>query len=71
MKTESGDAIPIEMRGSEEITHGFGKNTAPDGVKVFNPAFDVTPAELITAIITEKGIIQGNYSEELKKLFHS
>ncbi|MGD6895623.1 S-methyl-5-thioribose-1-phosphate isomerase [Bacillus infantis] len=71
MKTESGDAIPIEMRGSEEITHGFGKNTAPDGVKVFNPAFDVTPAELITAIITEKGIIQGDYSEELKKLFHS
>ncbi|MGD6901659.1 S-methyl-5-thioribose-1-phosphate isomerase [Bacillus infantis] len=71
MKTESGDAIPIEMRGAEEITHGFGKNTAPDGVKVFNPAFDVTPAELITAIITEKGIIQGNYSEELKKLFHS
>ncbi len=71
MKTESGDAIPIEMRGTEEITHGFGKNTAPDGVKVFNPAFDVTPAELITAIITEKGIIQGNYSEELKKLFHS
>jgi methylthioribose-1-phosphate isomerase len=71
MKTESGEAIPIEMRGSEEITHGFGRPTAPEGVKVFNPAFDVTPAELITAIITEKGIIQGNYPEELKKLFHS
>lgn len=69
MATATGADIPIEERGKEEITHGFGKQTAPDGVKVFNPAFDVTPHELITAIITEKGIIKGNYKEELPKLF--
>jgi len=55
---ESGDQIPIEERGAEEITHGFGKQTAPDGVNVYNPAFDVTPAEYIHAIITEQGVIQ-------------
>jgi len=54
----SGDAIPIEQRASEEITRGFGKQTAPDEVGVYNPAFDVTPAELIAAIVTEKGVIQ-------------
>ncbi len=52
-----GSAIPIEQRDPREITHGFGRQTAPEGVGVYNPAFDVTPAELITAIITEKGII--------------
>jgi methylthioribose-1-phosphate isomerase len=54
----SGDLIPIEQRSSTEITHGFGKQTAPDGIKVYNPAFDVTPARLIKAIITERGIIE-------------
>lgn len=54
----SGDQIPIEERSSAEITHGFGRQTAPDGAEVYNPAFDVTPADLITAIITERGIIQ-------------
>ena len=54
----SGDLIPIEERGANEITHGFGKQTAPEGVQVYNPAFDVTPVELIEAIITEKGVIQ-------------
>jgi methylthioribose-1-phosphate isomerase len=53
----SGDGIPIEQRASEEITHGFGRQTAPDGVEVYNPAFDVTPARLIKAIVCEKGII--------------
>ena len=53
-----GDEIPIEQRGSEEITEGFGRRTAPQGVKAYSPAFDVTPAELITAIITDRGIIQ-------------
>jgi len=53
----SGDAIPIEERRAAEITHGFGRQTAPEGVDVFNPAFDVTPAELIEAIICERGII--------------
>jgi len=55
---KSGEDIPIEQRASEEITNGFGKATAPEGTHVYNPAFDVAPAELITAIITEKGIIQ-------------
>lgn len=54
----TGDLIPIEQRASQEITHGFGKQTAPEGVNVYNPAFDVTPASLIAAIITEKGLIQ-------------
>ncbi|WP_442600356.1 S-methyl-5-thioribose-1-phosphate isomerase [Neobacillus sp. D3-1R] len=69
LSTKNGNEIPIEERGSQEITEGFGKLTAPEGVKVFNPAFDVTPAENITAIITEKGVIKGNYQEELAKLF--
>jgi methylthioribose-1-phosphate isomerase len=54
----SGREIPIEERAAEEITHGFGRQTAPDGIAVYNPAFDVTPAELITAIITDRGIIR-------------
>jgi methylthioribose-1-phosphate isomerase len=54
---DSGEGIPIEEREATEITSGFGKNTAPEGVQVYNPAFDVTPAELVNAIITERGII--------------
>ncbi len=53
-----GSAIPIEQRDPREITHGFGRPTAPEGIDVYNPAFDVTPANLIDGIITEKGIIQ-------------
>ena len=55
---DSGDQIPIEERSAEEITHGLGRQTAPAGIRVYNPAFDVTPARLITAIITERGVIQ-------------
>jgi methylthioribose-1-phosphate isomerase len=55
---EAGDSIPIEQRSAEEITEPFGKRIAPEGVATYNPAFDVTPAELITALITEKGVIQ-------------
>jgi len=58
LSLETGDDIPIEERAAEEITNGMGKQTAPDGVNVYNPAFDVTPAELIAAIITERGIIR-------------
>jgi methylthioribose-1-phosphate isomerase len=54
----NGDQIPIEERASTEITHGFGRQTAPDNIRVYNPAFDVTPALLIRAIITERGIIE-------------
>ncbi|HEV7279997.1 MAG TPA: S-methyl-5-thioribose-1-phosphate isomerase [Pirellulaceae bacterium] len=53
-----GSGIPIEERQSDEITEGFGRRTAPEGVNVYNPAFDVTPAELIDALITEKGVIR-------------
>ena len=54
----SGEAIPIEQRPPEEVTHGFGRATAPAGIKVYNPAFDVTPARLIAAIICEHGLIR-------------
>lgn len=56
-KAETGDAIPIEERDASEVTHGFGKQTAPSGVRVYNPAFDVTPARLVTGIVTEGGLI--------------
>jgi methylthioribose-1-phosphate isomerase len=52
-----GSRIPIEERAATEITHGFGRQTAPDGIKVYNPAFDVTPARLIRGIICERGVI--------------
>lgn len=57
LNLESGAGIPIEERDPEEIRRGFGKQTAPDGIDVYNPAFDVTPAELITGIVTENGVI--------------
>lgn len=66
--TETGDQIPIEERSPEEVTEGFGKRTAPEGVKVYSPAFDVTPAHLITAIITEKGIARPPYRTSLQTL---
>jgi len=58
LRLPNGDAIPIEQRDAREVTHGFGRQTAPEGIKVYNPAFDVTPARLIAGIITEKGMIQ-------------
>ena len=58
LKLANGDGIPIEQRDPREVTHGFGKQTAPDGVAVYNPAFDVTPARLIAGLVTEKGLIQ-------------
>ena len=64
----SGAGIPIEQRSSSEITHGFGRQTAPDGVDVYNPAFDVTPAALITAIITERGVIRPVTTDEIHKV---
>lgn len=54
----SGEDIPIEQRGADEVTHGFGRQTAPDGARVYNPAFDVTPAEMVAAIITDRGTIR-------------
>ncbi len=64
----TGDEIPIEERDRREITHGFGKCITPPGIKVYSPAFDVTPADFITAIITEKGIAYPLYEKSLKEL---
>ena len=57
LQTTVGDDIEIEIRDGEEVINGFGWRTGPEGVKVFNPAFDVTASKYITAIITERGII--------------
>ncbi|GAW32213.1 Methylthioribose-1-phosphate isomerase, partial [Carboxydocella sp. JDF658] len=65
----SGDDIPIEERDPREITHICGQRIAPEGVKVFNPAFDITPNYLIDAIITEKGIIRKPYKVNLQKTY--
>jgi len=63
---QTGAEIPIEQRKPEEITHGFGRATAPAGTQVYNPAFDVASAEDITAIITEKGIIQPVTADKIR-----
>lgn len=68
MTRENGDQIPIEERSAEEITHGFGKQTAPTDVQVYNPAFDVTPASLIDGIITEHGVIQPVTAERIREV---
>jgi len=64
----SGDAMPIEQRDPREITHGFGRQTAPDGIEVYNPAFDVTPARLIRAIVCEKGVIEPVTAERIAEV---
>ncbi|MDB5293330.1 MAG: mtnA [Phycisphaerales bacterium] len=64
----TGKQIPIEQRDRIEITHGLGKIIAPPGVEVYNPAFDVTPAELVTAIITENGVACRPYESALRNL---
>ena len=69
LRLKSGDLIPIEERNPEEISRIAGRETGPKGVKALNPAFDVTPAKYITAIITEKGIIRPPYISSLKKAF--
>jgi methylthioribose-1-phosphate isomerase len=69
MELETGSEIEIEERDATEVT-GFGnKQTAPDKVDVYNPAFDITPNDLITAIITEKGVIKPNYKTNFEKMF--
>jgi methylthioribose-1-phosphate isomerase len=64
----SGDQIPIEQRAASEVTHLNGTPVAPDGIRVENPAFDVTPNRYVTAIITERGVARLPYEESLKKL---
>ena len=68
LKIKNGRDIPIEQRKPEEITMPFGFRIAPRRVKVYNPAFDVTPAAYVSAIITEKGILKPPYSKSLKRL---
>ncbi|HEX9873793.1 MAG TPA: S-methyl-5-thioribose-1-phosphate isomerase [Deferrimonas sp.] len=63
-----GSHIPIEERDRREVTHSGERQLAPEGVAVRNPAFDVTPARLITAIITERGVVSGDYRAELLRL---
>jgi methylthioribose-1-phosphate isomerase len=71
LATADGSGIPIEQRDSREVTHIAGKQMAPTGVGVENPAFDVTPAQYVTAIVTEKGIARAPYKESLEKLNRS
>jgi len=71
LSLSEGSGIPIEERSADEICDGFGKRTAPDGCKVYNPAFDVTPAELIAGIITERGIISPLNRENVENMVRS
>jgi methylthioribose-1-phosphate isomerase len=64
----SGDGIPIEERAAKEVTHVQGVHVAPEGIKVANPAFDVTPNRYVTAIITERGVARTPYTDSLREL---
>ena len=68
LSLKSGQEIPIEQRDRKEVTHIRGQQLAPDGIEVSNPAFDVTPNDLITAIITDRGVARAPYTESLRKL---
>ena len=68
LSLKTGDEIPIEERNSEEITKGHGRQTAPEGTTVYNPAFDVTPAEYIEAIITERGLIRPVTEQNVRQM---
>jgi methylthioribose-1-phosphate isomerase len=68
LATPDGSGIPIENRNAKEVSHIAGKQMVPDGVEIENPAFDVTPAKYVTAIITERGIARAPYEDSLRKL---
>jgi len=70
LNTADGNGIPIEQRNAREVTHFSGKQITPDGVGIGNPAFDVTPAKYVTAIITERGVARAPYGSSLKELAH-
>ena len=67
VRLDSGSEIPIEQRDPEEVRRGFGRQTAPDACAVYNPAFDVTPAELVDGIITERGILRRPYGASIRQ----
>jgi methylthioribose-1-phosphate isomerase len=66
MDCPSGKDIPIEQRDPMEVSHIFGRPLTPKGIKIFNPAFDVTSHELISALITEKGVIRPPFRKNLR-----
>jgi methylthioribose-1-phosphate isomerase len=68
LETPDGSRIPIEQRSAVEVTHFSGKQITPDGVKIENPAFDVTPHKYVSAIITERGVVRAPYTESLREL---
>jgi len=68
LKTPDGSGIPIEQRDRKEVSHIAGRRMVPEGVGIENPAFDVTPAKYVTAIVTEKGIARAPYKESLQNL---
>jgi methylthioribose-1-phosphate isomerase len=68
LATPTGSAIPIEERSALEVTHHGGKQLTPHGVGICNPAFDVTPAKYVTAIITERGVLRAPYAESLREM---
>ncbi|MEW5785717.1 MAG: S-methyl-5-thioribose-1-phosphate isomerase [Bacillota bacterium] len=68
LKTKTGREIPIEERDPAEITNRFGVPTAPKDIKVYNPSFDITPHQNITAIVTEKGVVYPPFEENLRKM---
>jgi methylthioribose-1-phosphate isomerase len=68
-QTPDGSAIPVEERDAREVTHVGNAQITPDGVPVYNFAFDVTPARLITAIITDRGVLRAPYDEAISSLF--
>ncbi len=70
MALKDGSGIPIEQRDEKEVTHIAGRLIAPKGIKVKNPAFDVTPNRLITALITEKGVVRRPFKTGIKRLFN-
>jgi methylthioribose-1-phosphate isomerase len=69
MQLASGDLIPIEERRAEEVSEGFGRRTVPQGVAVYNPAFDVTPHRYVAGFITEKGIVRAPFDAGLRQIF--
>ena len=68
LATASGDLIPIEQRAAREVTHVGGVQVTPNGVSIQNPAFDVTPAKNITAIVTERGVLRAPYTESIRAM---
>ena len=71
MRARSGGEIPIEQRSPAEVTHLAGARVAAEGVDVFNPAFDVTPARYISAIVTERGVARAPFDQSLPSLLET